>query len=218
MRTVKQPSNNNNNHHFAFPLEADGIIYVRQSSLVQQQNNIHSFEMQTEQFVQYFRSKGCTGTITIIADDEAMSGTLDIHERPGMMRMITLIEEKQVGWIGAVHVNRLTRDPWLITPGRLMKICYEYNVWIATLRMDFNFKEDYCQRVFMLEAEESARHLEWMKLVLGGGKKAASSRGYYDSRPVAPGYIVDRSDLKRKKYMVYPPPCGSDSLVSTTAC
>ncbi|MEO8954422.1 MAG: recombinase family protein [Ktedonobacteraceae bacterium] len=204
MRTIKQPSNNNFNH-FEFPLEEDGIIYVRQSSLAQQQNNIHSFEMQTEQFVQYFRSKGCTGNITIIADDEAMSGTLDIHERPGMMRMITLIEEKKAGWIGAVHVNRLTRDPWLITPGRLMKICYEHNVWIATLRMDFNFKDDYCQRVFMLEAEESARHLEWMKLVLGGGKKAASSRGYYDSRPVAPGYIVDRSDLKRKKYMVYQP-------------
>jgi DNA invertase Pin-like site-specific DNA recombinase len=204
MRTVKQPNNNNNNH-LAFPLEEDGVIYVRQSSLVQQQNNIHSFEMQTEQFEHYFRSKGCTGKITIIADDEAMSGTLDIHERPGMMRMITLIEKHQVGWIAAVHVNRLTRDPWLITPGRLMKICYEHNVWIATLRMDFNFKDDYCQRVFMLEAEESARHLEWMKLVLGGGKKAASSRGYYDSRPVAPGYIVDRSDPKRKKYIVYPP-------------
>ena len=71
-----------------------------------------------------------------------------------------------------------------------MKICFEHNVWIATLRMDFNFKDDYCQRVFMLEAEESARHLEWMKLVLGGGKKAASSRGYYDSRPVAKAILL----------------------------
>ncbi|TMD66898.1 MAG: recombinase family protein [Chloroflexi bacterium] len=207
MRIIKQPSNNNN-HHFAFPLEADGIIYVRQSSLAQQQNNIHSFEMQTEQFVQYFRAKGCTGNITIIADDEAMSGTLEIYERPGMSRMVSLIEREggvRLGWIGAVHVNRLTRDPWLITPGSLMKICHEHNVWVATLRMDFNFKDDYCQRVFMLEAQESARHLEWMKIVLGGGKKAASARGYYDSRPVAPGYIVDRTDLKRKKYMVYPP-------------
>jgi DNA invertase Pin-like site-specific DNA recombinase len=205
MRTIKQPTNNRNINNFNFPLEADGIIYVRQSSLAQQQNNIHSFEMQTDQFEQYFRAKGCTGKITIIADDEALSGTLDIHERAGMMRMIAMIEGKQAGWIGAVHVNRLTRDPWLVTPGRLMKLCYEYDVWIATLRMDFNFKDDYCQRVFMLEAQESARHLEWMKLVLGGGKKAASARGYYDSRPVAPGYIVDRSDPQRKKYAVYPP-------------
>src|SRR2546421_2919907 len=110
MRTIKHANNNNGFHRFEFPVEEDGIIYVRQSSLVQQQQNIHSFEMQTDQFVQYFRAKGCTGNITIIADDEAMSGTLDIHERKGMMRMISLIEQKQAKWIGAVHVNRLTRD------------------------------------------------------------------------------------------------------------
>src|SRR5215469_12603 len=193
-----------------FPLDKDGIIYVRQSSIVQMQKNIHSFEMQTDKFLEYFRNMGCTGNIEIIADDEAMSGTLDIHKLPGMSRMMQLIVEeggKRIGWIAAVHVNRLTRDPWLIKPAHLMKTCHDHDVWIATLRMNFNFREPsgYSQRVFMMEAEESARHLEWMKLVLGGGKITASANGYYDGRPVAPGYLVDRSDPERKKYIRYAP-------------
>ncbi len=145
-----------------FPKEKDGVIYVRQSSLTQQQTNIHSFEMQTDKFVEHFRNMGCTGHIEIVADDEAMSGTLDIHKMPGLSRIIRLIEEEggmRLGWIGAVHVNRLTRDPWLIKPGILMQHCHDHNVWISTLRMHFNFKDEYCQRVFMLEAEEAARHL-----------------------------------------------------------
>jgi DNA invertase Pin-like site-specific DNA recombinase len=213
VRSIKKPNQTNSPWSYGiepFPKDLDGIIYVRQSSIVQMQKNIHSFEMQTDKFLEYFRNIGCTGQIDIIADDEAMSGTLDIHKRPGMSRMMQRIEEdggKRLGWIGAVHVNRLTRDPWLITPAHLVKTCHDYNVWIATLRMNFNFNEPsgYSQRVFMMEAEESARHLEWMKLILGGGKITASANGYYDGRPVAPGYSVDRSDPERKKYIVYPP-------------
>jgi len=188
-----------------FPKEKNGIIYVRQSSLTQQQNNIHSYEMQTDKFLEHFRNMGCTGRIEIVPDDEAMSGTLDIHKRPGLTRVVHMIERKEIGWIGAVHVNRLTRDPWLITPSVLMKLCHDHDVWISTLRMHFNFKDEYCQRVFMLEAEESARHLKWMKLVLGGAKSTASDSGYYDGRYIAPGYIVDRSDPQRKRYIVYRP-------------
>jgi hypothetical protein len=189
-----------------FPKEKDGIIYVRQSSLTQQQQNIHSYEMQTDKFVEHFRNMGCTGHIEIIADDEGMSGTLDIHKRAGLTRVVRMIEEqKGIGWIGAVFVNRLTRDPWLITPGVLMKLCYDHDVWISTLRMHFNFKDEYCQRVFMLEAEESARHLKWMKLILGGARSTASDNGYYDGRFITPGYIVDRTDPQRKRYIVYAP-------------
>jgi hypothetical protein len=193
-----------------FPKEMNGIIYVRQSSLAQMKNNIHSFEMQTEKFLAYFREMGCTGRIDIIPDDEEgkTSGTLDIHQRPGLTRVVDRVEhaeEYNLGWIAAVHVNRFTRDPWLITPAVLMKTCHEHNVWIATLRMLFNFKDEYCQRVFMLEAEESARHLKWMKLVLGGSKLVASGNGYYDGRNLATGYIVDRTDPKHMKIMVYPP-------------
>src|SRR6266487_675282 len=191
-----------------FPKEKDGVIYVRQSSLTQQQSNIHSFEMQTDKFVEHFRKMGCTGHIEIVPDDEAMSGTLDIHKMPGLSRIVRLIEEEggdRLGWIGAVHVNRLTRDPWLIKPGILMQKCHDHNVWISTLRMHFNFKDEYCQRVFMLEAEEAARHLKWMKIVLGGGKSTASDHGYYDGRYITPGYIVDRTDPQRKKYIIYCP-------------
>jgi hypothetical protein len=194
-----------------FPKEENGFIYIRQSSMAQVQTNIHSFEMQTDKFLEYFRNRGCTGHIEIIADDEGMSGTKDIHEMPGLSRVMRLIEGKEllngkkVGWGGAVHVNRFTRDKWLVKPGTIMKACYQNDVWLATLRMDFNFKDDYCQRVFMLEAEEAARHLEWMKLVLGGARSAASDKGYYDGRMIVPGYIIDRSDPQRKKYIVYEP-------------
>ncbi len=161
--------------------------------------------MQTEKFVEHFRNMGCTGPIEVVADDEALSGTMDIHNMPGMIKTIKSIEEESVGWIAAVHVNRLTRDKWLIKPSILMKKCFEHHVWIATLRTLFDFRDEYCQRVFMLEAEEAARHLEWMKLILGGGKRTASSKGYYDGRFVCPGYIVDRSDPLHKKYKPYPP-------------
>jgi hypothetical protein len=186
-----------------FPKDADGIIYVRQSSLAQMQNNIHSFEMQTDKFLEHFRNMGCMGHIEVIADDEALSGTLDIHERPGLSRVMKMIEQEKIGWIGAVAVNRLTRDPWSVTPGTIMRECHTHNVWIITLRTHFNFQDDYCRRVFMLEAEESARHLQWMKLVLGGAKVTASGNGYYDGRWLVPGYIVDRSDPLRKKYIIY---------------
>ena len=56
--------------------------------------------------------------------------------------------------------------------------------------MNFDFRDEYCQRVFMLEAEEAARHLAWMKLVLHGGKNTASENGYYDGRWVVPGYCL----------------------------
>src|SRR5436853_4009357 len=88
---------------FDFPKDRDGVIYVRQSSVAQVLKNIHSFEMQTDKFVEHFRNMGCTGNIEIITDDEAMSGTLDIHERRGMTRMVRMIEQGKVGWIGAVH-------------------------------------------------------------------------------------------------------------------
>src|SRR2546429_363909 len=148
---------------------------------------------------------GCNSRIEIIPEYEAINGTLDIHKRPGLTRIVQMIERKEIGWIGAVHVNRLTRDPWLITPSVLMKLCHDHDIWIATLRMHFNFKDEYCQRVFMLEAEESARHLKWMKLVLGGAKSTASDNGYYDGRYIAPGYIVDRTDPQRKKFIIYRP-------------
>ncbi len=194
-----------------FPKDKNGIIYVRQSSLVQMQKNVHSYEMQTEKFLEHFRNMGCTGYIEIIADDEAMSGTLDIHQRPGMTRALDLIKREEllhgepIGWVAAVAVNRFTRDRWLITPGVLMKTCYENDVWIATLRMHFNFQDEYCRRVFMMEAEEAARHLEWMKLILGGARSTASDNGYYDGRYIVPGYIVDRTDIDRKHYVIYPP-------------
>jgi hypothetical protein len=91
-----------------FPKEKDGVIYVRQSSKAQVEQNIHSFEMQTEKFIEYFRNMGCTGNITIIPDDEGVSGTVDIHKRVGMSKIMKLIEEEAVGWTAAVHVNRFT--------------------------------------------------------------------------------------------------------------
>lgn len=208
----KQTVVNPGNAYTEFPKDEPGVIYVRQSKLVQKENNIHSFEMQTEKFEEYFREQlKCSNHIEIIADDEGLSGTLSIHERKGLTRVMRLINGEElingqrIGWIGAVHVNRLSRDKWLVTPGTIMMDCYKNNVWVATLRMLFNFQDSYCQRVFLIEAEESARHLEWMKLVMGGGLRTASSHGYYDGRALVPGYLVDRTDEKKKKYMIYEP-------------
>src|SRR5260370_28093290 len=97
-----------------FPKDENGFIYIRQSSLAQVQNNIHSFEMQTEKFLEHFRNRGFTGHIEVIADDEGMSGTTDIHDMPGLTRAMRLIEGKEllqgkkIGWGAAVDVKRLT--------------------------------------------------------------------------------------------------------------
>jgi hypothetical protein len=107
--TQKQVPRNPAYNYQDFPKDENGFLYVRQSSLVQMQKNIHSFEMQTDQFVEYFRNRGCTGHIEIIADDEGMSGTMDIHEMPGLTRVLRVIEGKELlqgkkaGWGAAVH-------------------------------------------------------------------------------------------------------------------
>src|SRR5260370_2129138 len=102
-----------------------------------------------------------------------------MRERPGMCRVMQLIKEEVIGWVAAVHVNRFFRDHWMINPDVFVKECYTHNVIVATLRMTFNFRDpnSYSQRIFRIEAEEAARHLEWMKLILGGGKRAASEDG-----------------------------------------
>lgn len=212
VRKINRTSSSNTRFdQFNLPKASPGVIYVRQSGDVQVRENIHSYEMQTKLFEKHFREQGFTGVIIIIADDEGMSGTLDIHKRPGLTRVMRLIEGeeliggKRVGWVAAVAVNRFSRDPWLITPGVLMKTCHQHDIWVLTLRMYFNFKDTYCQRVFMIEAEEAARHLDWMKTILGGAKKAASAKGYYDGRVLSPGYIVDRTDPHRKKLTPYEP-------------
>ena len=122
-----------------FPTDKPGVIYVRQSTIAQIQRNLHSFEMQTNDFVEHFRKRGVTGNIGIVADDEGKSGTLDIHKRVGLSRTVRLIEGKEllngerIGWVGTVNVSRLTRDEWLIVPGELMRACYEHSIWISTL-------------------------------------------------------------------------------------
>ncbi len=202
-----------------FPKDKPGVIYVRQSTVVQIQRNLHSFEMQTNEFLEHFRNRGVTGKIEIITDDEGKSGTLDIHKRSGLSRTVRLIEGEEllegerIGWVAAVNVSRLTRDEWLIVPGELMRACYGHDVWISTLRMDFNFKDEYCRRIFMMEAEEAARHLKWMKEVLGGGLQAASNKGVYDGREMSPGYIIDYREYldgyainpNYKKFRIYEP-------------
>ncbi len=187
------------------PKTLPGVIYVRQSKMAQKEKNVHSYEMQTGKFEQHFRDLGFTGTIEIVEDDEGTSGTLDIHNRPGMLRLLHLIETGAVAWIAGVAVNRFTRDKWLITPGVLMKKCYEHNVWILTLKMHFNFKDEYCKRFFMVEAEEAARQLDWMKLALGGGRIVASNKGFYDGRFLPAGYTVDNSNHQEKRIVIYEP-------------
>lgn len=206
-----------------FPIDEPGVIYVRQSSIMQVRRNLHSYEMQTDDFVAHFRRRGATAHIEVITDDEGKSGTLNISDRKGLSRTKRLIEGdellpngERVRGAAAVNVGRFTRDEWLIVPSELMRACYENDVWISTLRMDFNFQDEYCRRIFMLEADEAARHLKWMKEILGGARRVASDKGIYDGRWVMPGYIVDyreyilteRGEEKNptyKKYIVYEP-------------
>ncbi|GHO95214.1 hypothetical protein KSF_052620 [Reticulibacter mediterranei] len=136
---LPNPNHNLRQEYTEFPKDENGILYVRQSTLAQFQNNIHSFEMQTDKFVEHFRNRGCTGHIEVVTDDEGLSGTMDIHDMPGMsyvMKAIegkALVDGKKISWIGAIDVKRLTRDKWLVKPGTLMRACYENDVWISTL-------------------------------------------------------------------------------------
>lgn len=191
-----------------FPKDKNGIIYVRQSSLAQVRRNLHSYEMQTDAFEAHFRQNGCTGQIWIKAENikKKMSGTLDISDRPALDETVQMVREAKkynLGWVAAVHVNRLTRDLYLITPGVLMKACLRSGIWIATLDRLYNFQIDECREKFIDEAKKSADQLVWMKQIMGGAKLVASANGYYDGRNLSPGYIVDRRDPLHMTYVVY---------------
>lgn len=131
-----------------------GVIYVRQSNIKWKEKRAHPFEIQTEQFLEHLRNTGRARNITVLSDD--VSGVGSRHVRPGITEMLEMVETHQIRWIASVAVNRLTRDPWLILPGILMKICCEYDIWVTTLTCCFNFTDPYNRHIFMREAEKES--------------------------------------------------------------
>ena len=97
IKKTERPDGRLSAQSLEFPKDKPGVIYVRQSTVAQVQKNLHSYEMQTSEFVKHFREKmGVCGHIEVITDDEGKSGTLGIHDREGLSRIVRLIEGEEL--------------------------------------------------------------------------------------------------------------------------
>ncbi len=102
------------------------IVYVRQSTEFQVQNNTGSTEAQRNQ-KRYALLWGWIETLILVIEDLGVSGTTALRE--GYQRIIQLIQEGKVGILIAVDFTRLGREAgnWF----HLLNICAAFDVLVA---------------------------------------------------------------------------------------
>ncbi len=185
-------------------------LYGRQSTLFQVQNNSASndYQINEQRRILVERYKWPEKLIIEYFEDFALSGTLGIGERVGITQ---LTEDIEAGIIKAVYVfleDRLFRDRHLENVVKFARICFEQKAYIITsyriyrmwLDGDKNDFIEACKRAWEQFDTQLNKRMMPMRAY-----KAHS--GYYDSRGINIGYIVDKDKKSPKynKYIIYEP-------------
>ncbi len=198
------------------------LIYARQSTKLQLQNNKESTRMQTVKLMQLGVEKGWSeGLTTVFIENKynklgelteeirSASGSLSIDERPGLKTVCDLIESGVVGAVMVFAVDRLFRDEDMVMPPTFVRLCKDYRVLIITQHYDFDFnnpQKDDRKRFLELAqaaADYTTHHVKGRMLV---GKHEKAMRGEYAGWSVATGYILD--DF-RQQYIPNPHWCDN---------
>ncbi len=186
------------------PIDRPVVVYYRQST-TQQVGNV-STAIQQEDLPVYLQKRGWPAElITVIDDDAGISGTKPMEERPGAAKLLDMIENRAIGAICVVDVDRLNRDQYGVQSGRLLQMCKENDVLIVTPSKDFDFNGrdgKFYERMYKWDAERAGEYLEYHvhgKLV--PAKRRMRNQGQWVGSSVPTGYCIGPD----KRYVVFEP-------------
>ncbi len=194
------------------------LIYARQSSSKQYVSNIYSAIEQSEGLLQRASDLGWIRDEQRILYVEnqlskrlRVSGSLRVDQRVGLKALTEVIESGQASAVLVVAVDRITRDPDLITPTAFANLCKQYGVLIITDEYTFDFNNPLRDDMgrFMNEAiaaKEYVRRQVKGKMLKGRSKKASLGRVANGTCPI--GLMLDEpeSDKTKRGYNYLPSP------------
>lgn len=136
---------------------------------------------------------------------EVVSGET-MKERPGIQRVLRLIESPKYKAVAVVEPQRLTRgDNEEI--GRLMKIIKYTDTLVITPHRIYDLRDDYDWEAFERELKKGNDYLEYSKKILNRGRLLSVSQGNYIGNVPPYGYDKDWvMDGKRKCPTLKPNP------------
>ncbi|HEX6478729.1 MAG TPA: recombinase family protein [Ktedonobacteraceae bacterium] len=194
------------------------LIYARQSTSRQYVNNIYSALEQRDGLLERATELGWwSDELRILyvenqlAKKTHVSGSLRIDQRPGLQALTEVIESGKASAVLVVSVDRITRDPDMVTPTMFANLCKRYNVLIITddYTYDFNNPTRDDMGRFMNEAIASKEYVRKQirgKMLKNRTRKANMGRVANGVAPV--GLMLDASKLdeKGKPYSLVPSP------------
>lgn len=197
MRKYKRPEKEKHDlyQNDPLPVNLPAAIYYRQSTDAQIGNI--STTLQTVDLFEHLVKLGWAQDNIIMIDmDAGVSGSTRLSERPGMSRLIELIENDQIGLVASQDVDRFFRDVTQIQTNIFIDVCKRHLVKIMTPRMIYDFNHPtmgaYHMKIFRDEAQHAADFLEYhIKGRLHQAKMHLSERGLWAGRMMNPGYMVD---------------------------
>jgi hypothetical protein len=213
MRTYKQQLQQENRPRgviggTVLPTHRRLAIFARQSTVHQVEENIDSKEYQTEDLLDLATSGWGWGTqdVDIIDQDLGISGrNKRIDQRPGMTILFRAIKADKYGATLVSAVDRLFRDRLGTQSGLFMEACIEHNVLILTPDKAYNLNDWRDLRDFREKLGKAADYSDETIGHLLELRQRASKQGRYDGRIVPVGFIVNRTDRKNKRFIIYEP-------------
>ncbi|GIL14742.1 MAG: hypothetical protein BroJett038_34620 [Chloroflexota bacterium] len=179
----------------ALPLDRGVAVYYRQSSM-KQVGNI-STDMQQIDLPRYVKSLGWQeDQITLIDEDEGVSGAKRIDERKGMSRLYNLIITAGIGTVAVQAEDRLFRDETQIQVNVFIDACVKSNVRVITPYFKYNFADkyegSYHRLLFRMRAEQAADYLNsYVRGRLMAAKERMMLQGMWVGGNINLGFMVD---------------------------
>jgi hypothetical protein len=194
------------------------LIYARQSTSKQYVSNIYSAMEQRDGLLERASDMGWTRDEQRIlyvenqlAKKTHVSGALRIDQRVGLQALTEVILKGLASAVLVVSVDRITRDPDMITPVQFANLCKEHKVLIITddYIYDFNNPNRDDMGRFMNEAIASKEYVRKQikgKMLKNRTRKANMGLVANGAAPV--GLMMDMSalDEKGKPYNLTPSP------------
>jgi hypothetical protein len=156
-----------------------------------------STDMQQIDLPRYVKSLGWEeNQITLIDEDEGVSGAKRIDERKGMSRLYNLIITAGIGTVAVQAEDRLFRDETQIQVNVFIDACVKSNVRVITPYFKYNFADkyegSYHRLLFRMRAEQAA---DYLNSYVRGRLMAANERmllqGMWMGGNVNLGFMVD---------------------------